>query len=89
MLPSVHEDDQNHVLPWLFSVWRQSVDPLCDGVHLPSVVASSLIVELDDRELVRSPGHEAVKSLMLSIGHDAGEPWRLEGRKALETVNRR
>ena len=89
MLPSVHEDDQNHVLPWLRRIWRQRVEPFCDAVHLSPVVAPPLIVELDDRELVRSAGHKAVGRLVRRVWHDPGNVARLEGRKALEAVIRR
>ena len=89
MLPSVHEDDQNHVLPWLRGIRRQGVEPFCDAVHLSPVVAPPLIVELDDGELVRSAGHKAVGRLVRRVRHDPGNGTRLEGRKALEAVIRR
>ena len=71
MLPTVHEDDKDHVLPGLRRiVRRQRLEPLGDAVHLSTVVTSSLIVKLDDGEFVRRAGHEAVERLMLLVGHD-------------------
>ena len=89
VLPSMHEDDQNHVLPWLRGIRRQGVEPFCDAVHLSPVVAPPLIVELDDRKLVRSAGHEAVDRLVRRVRHEPGNGTRLDGRKALEAVIRR
>ena len=68
VLPSVYERDQNHVLPLRRVLRRQPVDPSGHGIHLPPVVAPPLIVELNDRKLVRRAGHEAVKGLMLRFG---------------------
>ena len=73
VLPSVHEDDQDHVLPACGGSYGASASSLsATRVHLPPVVAPPLIVKLDDRELVRSAGHEAVKRLMLLVRHDPG-----------------
>jgi hypothetical protein len=58
------------------------------SVHLPSIVAPPLIVKLDDRELVGSAGHEAVKRLMLRVRHDPGRLPGLDRCEALQTVIR-
>ena len=86
MLPTVHEGDEDHVLPRLGVVRRQRFEPLRDGVHLPSVVAAPLIVKLDDGELVRRAFHEAMKRLMLLVGHDPNGLPGLNWRQTLQTV---
>ena len=83
MLPSVHECDQDHVLPLPRILRRQRVEPFGDRIHLPPVVAPPLIVKLDDRELVRSAAHEAVKRLMLRVRHDPGWLLRPDRRETL------
>jgi hypothetical protein len=86
VLPTVHEDDKDHVLPRLRIVRRERLQPLGDAVHLPSVVTAPLIVKLDDGEFVRSAGHESGKRLMLLVGHDPKGLSRLDWRQTLQTV---
>ena len=84
MLPSVHEDHQDHVLPSLRRVVRrQRFEPLRHGVNLPSVVAAPLVVELDNGEFVGSAGHEAVKRLVLFVRHDPRKLLELDRRQTL------
>src|SRR5271165_790884 len=86
VLPSVYERDQNHVLPLRWVLRRQRVEPSGHGIHLPPVVAPPLIVELDDRKLIRRAGYEAVKGLMLRVRHDPSELLRLDRREAFQSV---
>jgi hypothetical protein len=88
MLPSVHKGDQDHILALRPVLRRQGVEPLCDTVHLLPVVAPPLIVELDNRKLIRRAGHEAAEGLVLRVRHNPGQLARLDRRKAPETVVR-
>jgi hypothetical protein len=45
-----------------------------------------LIVEFDNRKLVRRTGHETVKRLMLRVRHDPCRRPHLDRRKAFEAV---
>ena len=84
MLPSMHEHDQDHILSshWRV-VWRERLKPLSYGVHLPPVIASPLVVKLDNGEFVRRAFHEAMKRLVLRIRHDPG---RLPGLYRSKTL---
>ena len=86
MLPSVHEDDENDVLGARPMLRRQRFETLGDTIRLPAIIAASLIVEFDNRKLVRRAGHETVKRLMLRVRHDPCRRPHLDRRKAFEAV---
>ena len=82
----MHEGDQNDVLTRCGIVRRQRFEALSDAIHLPAVVASPLIVKLDNGELVRRAFHEAVKRLMLLVRHNPDGSHGLDRRETLQTV---
>ena len=67
----MHEDEEDHVLP----LGPHLVEAIGDIVHLLPVVASALIVELDDRKLKRLRAFEAAAPWCALFGRTPIVEW--------------
>ena len=82
VLPAVHEGDDDGIL------FVQLIKLCGEAAHLIAIVASSLIVEFDDRQAEFGIFEYRVGGLMPAIGRDAerkgmrrSRQWRVEGEE--------